>query len=172
MTVYMRIPAIEGEVTEEHHAGWIDIDEMSLKVEVADLTKLAFTPDPIKPIVKLELVEIQKASDSTLADLMNWMVSGDLKDSVVIENCHENGQCQLRYTLLGVLILEFGFGVAGKATQDTTVTFKLKYDELELEQFTYGADNVKIEGEAPVGKRDFAFVGRLGGGDGPADASL
>ncbi len=140
MAVYMKVEGVTGDASQEAHAGWIPLTEMTLPTERPDVnTAPGNVSDRTTSAVNFNDLEISKSMDKASPQLMTWNIDGSTK-KVIIEVCKEKGQLVLQLVLYDVILTNYS------STSDeegaVTESINLDYTKIEYNYTPYTKDNV------------------------------
>ena len=109
MTIYMQCDGINGDVTNDQHKNWIQLNSVQFHLESPVYTKVGDTSDRVKGRPVIGEIEILKPTDSSSIHLMNALLNGTLISTVKIDVCHTgNGlKPHEQYVLSNVLVSGF-----------------------------------------------------------------
>lgn len=158
MPIFMKAGSIQGDVVAESHKNWVQVDSCSFEVtfEEDDVRKSLGEGAPQPELGSFDVVKT--SADRAGPALMQWMVDGDLLETVQFDVCGDtvwqgNWRCHMRYILKGVVLTDYSINMADAEKGKATISMKLSYDELSVEHLSYDKSNAQRTISSPVSHR-------------------
>ncbi len=133
MPAYIQIPDVTGEVNEQNHQGWVEVNSVSLPIH-RSIQNGAVGVGRSNGETTLGDVVVSKTWDSSTPSLASAVANGQYKDEVLIHLCstiNEQNVTNLELKLKNVIFSSYSFAATGDQSPSPSESITLNYTDCE-----------------------------------------
>ena len=133
MPAYIQIPDVTGEVNEQNHQGWVEVNSVSLPI-FRSIQNGAVGVGRSNGDTTLGDISVYKTWDSSTPSLAAAVANGKYKDQVLIHLCstiNEQNVTNLELKLKNVILSSYSFSATGDQAPVPSESLTLNYTDIE-----------------------------------------
>jgi type VI secretion system secreted protein Hcp len=133
MPAYIQIPDVTGEVNEQNHQGWVEVNSVSLPI-FRSIQNGAVGVGRSNGETTLGDISVYKTWDSSTPSLAAAVANGKYKDQVLIHLCstiNEQNVTNLELKLKNVILSSYSFSATGDQAPVPSESLTLNYTDIE-----------------------------------------
>ena len=133
MPAYIKLPDIEGEVNEEEHSGWVEVQSVSMPI-FRSIQGGAVGVGRSNGETTLGDISVYKTWDSSTPSLASAVANGKYLDEVLIHLCstiNEKNIVNLELKLSNVILSSYNFSATGDQSPVPSESVTLNFTKVE-----------------------------------------
>jgi type VI secretion system secreted protein Hcp len=133
MPAYIKIPDVKGEVNEEDHKEWVEVNSVSLPI-FRSIQGGAVGVGRSNGETTLGDISVYKTWDSSTPSLASAVANGKFKDEVLIHLCstiNDKNVVNLELKLKNVILSSYSFSATGDQSPVPSESITLNYTDVE-----------------------------------------
>jgi type VI secretion system secreted protein Hcp len=133
MPAYIKIPDVTGEVNEQNHSQWVEVNSVSMPI-FRSIQGGAVGVGRSNGETTLGDISVYKTWDSSTPSLASAVANGKFKDEVLIHLCstiNEQNVVNLELKLKNVILSSYNFSATGDQSPVPSESLTLNYTDIE-----------------------------------------